>query len=152
MLTEAYIEALLVDEELADLVWEALVANSISPTQARDATIHNQSYPVRRWCLRQSWPRDGLETIQDDPCERWRLVRRGRQRGCSGNDAATPLRFIDLSRRHKFHTQSFVSELQPDACSRHRSIERFAIRRTPMKRFLQESSLGQALFLQSLVK
>jgi len=27
MLTEIYIGALLVDEELADLVWEALVAN-----------------------------------------------------------------------------------------------------------------------------
>jgi len=30
MLTEAYIEALLVDEELADLVWEALDARLIS--------------------------------------------------------------------------------------------------------------------------
>jgi len=30
MLTELYIEALLVDEELADLVWEAWVAGDIN--------------------------------------------------------------------------------------------------------------------------
>ena len=34
MLTELYIEALLVDEELADLVWEAWDAGLISDDQA----------------------------------------------------------------------------------------------------------------------
>ena len=53
MLTEAYIEALFVDEELAELVWETLVANAISPSQARYAWL---SVRTGRSVIRQTIP------------------------------------------------------------------------------------------------
>ena len=40
MLVEIYIEALLVDEELADLVWEAWDAETLNDAAARLAWLH----------------------------------------------------------------------------------------------------------------
>ena len=47
MLTETYIEALLVDEELADQVWEAWFDGSVTDSHAALAWCHNSGDQTR---------------------------------------------------------------------------------------------------------